>query len=138
MKQDDPHYDARRAEYYAQGWWRDEDLWTSMSRTALARPAQPAFIGEDRAITFGELLRDAERFGRGLAARGINPGDVVILHARNSVETVVALVGCGWAGAPDDDATIRGEATMTSTLRMEVVAFLAVFAFLGAVVLGLF
>ncbi len=46
--------------------------------------------------------------------------------------------GCGWAGAPDDDATIRGEATMTSTLRMEVVAFLAVFAFLGAVVLGLF
>ena len=99
MKQDDPHYDARRAEYYAQGWWRDEDLWTSMSRTALARPAQPAFIGEDRAITFGELLRDAERFGRGLAARGINPGDVVILHARNSVETVVALVGCAWAGA---------------------------------------
>lgn len=32
----------------------------------------------------------------------------------------------------------REEATMTSTLRMEFVALLAAFAFLGAVVIGVF
>ena len=117
MKQDDPHYDARRAEYYARGWWRDEDLWTSVSRTARGRTSQAAFIAPDRSISFGELLGEAERFGRGLAVRGVRPGEVVMVHARNSVETVVALLGSAWAGA-----VMAGVPPMFSAAQVTAVA----------------
>jgi len=99
MQQDDPQYEARRARYYAEGWWRDEDLWTVVARHGRERPTQLAFAVEERQCRFDELLREAERFGRGLAARGVRPGEVVIIHGRNSIETVIALLGCAWAGA---------------------------------------
>lgn len=99
MRQDDPQYEARRARYYAEGWWRHEDLWTAISRHGRERPAQLAFITGERQCRFDELLRDAECFGRGLAACGVQPGEVVVVHGRNSIETVVALLGSAWAGA---------------------------------------
>ncbi len=41
-----------------------------------------------------------------------------------------------WATAVVRRTFSKGEASMTSTLRMEVLTFFAVFAFLGLVVVG--
>lgn len=94
-----PSTDPRREECYASGYWRDEDLWTTVLRRALANKDKTAVIHDDRSVSFGELVRDAERFGRGLAARGVRAGDIVIVHGRNSVETMIALLGCAWRGS---------------------------------------
>jgi cyclohexanecarboxylate-CoA ligase len=87
------------AEYYAQGHWRAEDLWTSFARRAEQCAAKDALIcGEDR-LSFEQLAESAARLGRGLQARGIGPGDVVIIHGRNGIEAVVTLLACAWLGA---------------------------------------
>ena len=43
-----------------------------------------------RTLTYRELAVDVRRVGAGLAAHGVQPGDVVALCAPNSIEFVVA------------------------------------------------
>jgi long-chain acyl-CoA synthetase len=52
-----------------------------------------------RVTTYGELARLAGRFGALLAARGIGPGDRVLLWAENSAEWIAAFHGCILRGA---------------------------------------
>ncbi|MES2264544.1 MAG: AMP-binding protein [Pseudomonadota bacterium] len=80
--------------YYAQGYWRHDTLWDTLSRVALARPEAIAFIDGDRSISYGALLAEAGRFAGALRAQGIHPGEAVIIHGRNALETVIALLGC--------------------------------------------
>jgi len=54
----------------------------------------------DRRITFRELQEQAELFARALQAHGLQPGDVVAIHGRHCLESVVAIVGCAYAGMP--------------------------------------
>ncbi|MDY0067169.1 MAG: class I adenylate-forming enzyme family protein [Steroidobacteraceae bacterium] len=89
--------DALRASYYAAGYWRSEDLWTSFEAIAAKHSHATAFIEGDRSITFGELATQAERFGRAARARGLQDGDVLIVHGRHSIEAVVAILGCAYA-----------------------------------------
>lgn len=109
--------DPRKHECYAKGYWRNEDLWTTFLHRAHEHESRRALIHDDRSISFGELLRDAERLGRGLAARGVQAGDVVIVHGRNSIETVTALLGCAWRGS-----IMAGVPPMFSELQLQAVA----------------
>jgi acyl-CoA synthetase (AMP-forming)/AMP-acid ligase II len=52
-----------------------------------------------RALTYRELAADVRRVSAGLAARGVQPGDVVALCAPNSIEFVVAWYAASMAGA---------------------------------------
>jgi long-chain acyl-CoA synthetase len=52
-----------------------------------------------RATTYAELARTAGRFAAWLAARGIGPGDRVVLWAENSAEWVAAFYGVLLRGA---------------------------------------
>lgn len=52
-----------------------------------------------RAMTYGELARLAGRFAAYLSARGIGPGDRVVLWAENSAEWVAAFYGILLRGA---------------------------------------
>ncbi len=89
----------REAKYHTRGYWRSEDLWTSFAVRAAAHPAGVALIAEDRQITFGELSDRAARLGAGLRQHGVQPGDVVVVHGRNSIEATMALLACAYAGA---------------------------------------
>ncbi len=62
-------------------------------------PDHPAVKDLDRALTRGELRCAAGRVAAGLRARGVEPGDRVALLIGNSVDFVVAALGCLWAGA---------------------------------------
>lgn len=99
IEQTDPTFSARRASYYSLGYWRAEELWTTLCTGAVRHPDKTAFIASEASITFAALIDDAERLGRGLMSSGVRGGDVVLVHGRNSIETVVALLGCVWAGA---------------------------------------
>jgi D-alanine--poly(phosphoribitol) ligase subunit 1 len=62
-------------------------------------PDRPAVKDLDRALTRGELRAAAGRVAAGLVQKGVEPGDRVALLIGNSVDFVIAALGCLWAGA---------------------------------------
>jgi acyl-CoA synthetase (AMP-forming)/AMP-acid ligase II len=80
--------------YYAEGHWRPGDLWGDFAARARAEPNKVALILDDRRITYDELRRAAVGLSARLAAAAVEPGDVVLLLGRHSIEAAVALLGC--------------------------------------------
>jgi D-alanine--poly(phosphoribitol) ligase subunit 1 len=62
-------------------------------------PDRPAVKDLDCALTRGELRAAAGTVAAGLLQKGVEPGDRVALLIGNSVDFVVAALGCLWAGA---------------------------------------
>jgi cyclohexanecarboxylate-CoA ligase len=80
--------------YYAEGYWRSGDLWTHFAARAEANPNKLALVLDDRKVTYDELRRAAEGVSIRLAEGHVEPGDVVILLGRHSIEAAVAMLGC--------------------------------------------
>src|SRR5436305_11554360 len=85
--------------FYAEGFWRDGDLWSEFVRHADADETKAALIVEDRSISYDELRRAAIALSARLAASGIAAGDVVLLLGRNSIEAAVGMLACFHRGA---------------------------------------
>src|SRR6186713_2309260 len=56
--------------------------------------------GEERDVTYEELLRDTKRLANVLKERGIKPGDVVGIYLPMIPEVAVAMLACARIGAP--------------------------------------
>jgi acetyl-CoA synthetase len=56
--------------------------------------------GEERDVTYDELLRDVKQFANALKDRGIQAGDVVGIFLPMIPEVVVAMLACARIGAP--------------------------------------
>src|SRR3954468_9278238 len=56
--------------------------------------------GEERDVTYEELLRDTKRLANVLKERGVEPGDVVGIYLPMIPEVVVAMLACARIGAP--------------------------------------
>ena len=56
--------------------------------------------GEQRDLTYAELLADVQRLANGLKARGVKKGDVVGIYLPMIPEVVVAMLACARIGAP--------------------------------------
>ncbi|UGS37504.1 acetate--CoA ligase [Capillimicrobium parvum] len=56
--------------------------------------------GEERDITYAQLLADVQRFANALKSRGIGRGDVVGIFLPMIPEVVVAMLACARIGAP--------------------------------------
>ena len=56
--------------------------------------------GEERDVTYAELLRDVKRFANALKDHGIEAGDVVGIYLPMIPEVVVAMLACARIGAP--------------------------------------
>ena len=80
--------------YYAEGHWRAGDLWEDFDRRVDEHPDKAALILDDREVTFEELRRAAIGVSNRLADGGVQPGEVVILLGRHSIEAAVAMLGC--------------------------------------------
>ncbi|MEA2312874.1 MAG: acyl-CoA synthetase [Solirubrobacteraceae bacterium] len=80
--------------FYAEGHWRAGDLWADFAARAHATPDKVALILDVRRITYDELRRAAVALSARLAGASVEPGDVVLLLGRHSIEAAVALLGC--------------------------------------------
>jgi acyl-coenzyme A synthetase/AMP-(fatty) acid ligase len=80
--------------FYAEGYWRDGDLWGEFDAHAREHADRLALILDDRRVTYDELRRAAIGVSHHLAEGGVQPGDVVILLGRHSIEAAVAMLGC--------------------------------------------
>ena len=56
--------------------------------------------GEERDVTYAELLRDVKRLAGVLKERGVEPGDVVGIYLPMIPEVAVAMLACARIGAP--------------------------------------
>ena len=56
--------------------------------------------GEQRDLTYAEILGEVQRLANGLKARGIGKGDVVGIYLPMIPEVVVAMLACARIGAP--------------------------------------
>jgi crotonobetaine/carnitine-CoA ligase len=80
------------------------DVWRLLMLRADRNPSdafvvwQP-FDGEARTLTYGRIGRDAASVAAGLAARGVRPGDRVLVHLENSPEFLVSWFACAALGA---------------------------------------
>lgn len=99
MDEHSQYLDPGARDYYSKGYWRKEDLWTSIANTAARHPHRVAFMEDETQIRFDDLLTAAARLGAGLQSRGVRAGDVVVIHGRNTIQAVQAMLACAYIGA---------------------------------------
>jgi acetyl-CoA synthetase len=75
--------------------------------------------GDERAITYAELLADVERFANALKGLGVKKGDVVGIYLPMIPEVVVAMLACARIGAPHN-VVFGGFSAEAVRERMEV------------------
>jgi long-chain acyl-CoA synthetase len=72
---------------------------SALSHQVQTRPKSTAFVFHEEVWTYERLAVAAESLARGLAARGVGPGDRVALHMMNRPEMIVAYYACFQLGA---------------------------------------
>ncbi|MBX8692423.1 AMP-binding protein [Mycobacterium sp. 20091114027_K0903767] len=88
-----------RAEVYRRaGYWQGKALDSILRDAAQRWPDKPAVVDAAGAHTFAELDALADRIGAALAARGIVPGDRMLVQLPNTREFAVATFGLLRAG----------------------------------------
>jgi acyl-CoA synthetase (AMP-forming)/AMP-acid ligase II len=76
----------------------DVTIDTLLRRAAARTPGHPALVCGDRILPYAELERRVEALAERLRARGVRPGDRVIVHMRKSVAEAVATLSVMRAG----------------------------------------
>ncbi|KAF4315976.1 hypothetical protein BBO99_00001656 [Phytophthora kernoviae] len=79
----------------------DASIWKVLEQHAREIGDKPAFICgiTEHTLTFKDVLRQAKQVCAGLAANGLQKGDVVILHSFNCLEYVVVFLALNRLGA---------------------------------------
>ena len=75
--------------------------------------------GEERAVTYAQLLSDVQRLANALKELGVRKGDVVGIYLPMIPEVVVAMLACARIGAPHN-VVFGGFAPEAVKERMEV------------------
>src|SRR6202051_1425343 len=71
----------------------------ALMHQAQTRPKSAAFVFHEDVWTYDRLAVAAASPARGLAVRGVGPGDRVALHMMNRPEMIVAYYACFQLGA---------------------------------------
>jgi acetyl-CoA synthetase len=87
--------------------------------------------GEERAVTYAQLLEDVQRLAGALKQLGVGKGDVVGIYLPMIPEVVVAMLACARIGAPHN-VVFGGFAPEAVKERMEVSAAKALITVDGA------
>jgi acetyl-CoA synthetase len=87
--------------------------------------------GEERAVTYAQLLDDVQRLANALKRLGVGKGDVVGIYLPMIPEVVVAMLACARIGAPHN-VVFGGFAPEAVKERMEVSAAKALITVDGA------
>jgi non-ribosomal peptide synthetase component E (peptide arylation enzyme) len=92
------HPAERAAAWFAAGAWVDSTVGDALRATARRHPQRPAFISDERSITFSELDDASERLGAALLHLGLDSGDRAMFQMGTTIDTVIALLACYKAG----------------------------------------
>lgn len=90
--------DERAARYLENGAWVPSTVGDALRATARRMPGKPAFVSDERSMSFAQLDEATERLGAALLEIGLAPGDRAIFQLGTTLETVVAVLACYKAG----------------------------------------
>lgn len=76
-----------------------DDVWALFEQQARREPAATAVRCGDDALSYGELMRQAQQVGRSLSSMGVGPDDVVAVHGERGVDWLVMMLGIFHIGA---------------------------------------
>ncbi len=81
-----------------------QDIRSLVDLQARLRPDHPFLIwepfnGPGATTTFAAFADRIRRFAAALVARGVKPGDRILVHLDNGPEAIFAWIGCAYAGA---------------------------------------
>ena len=88
----------RAAASLATGSWIDRTVGDALRATAQRHPDRPAFISDERSLSFRELDETTERLAAALLDLGLVTGDRAIFQLGTNVETAIVLLACYKAG----------------------------------------
>ena len=86
------------AAWLAAGDWLDMTLGAAVERGALNWGDRPAFISDERTLTFRDLESESAQLAAGFLKHGFKPGERLIMQLSTSVDTVVIMVALHRAG----------------------------------------
>ena len=86
------------AAYRAAGYWTGDSLGSLLRTTAERTPDAPAVLDGGVTLTYADLDRRADRIAAGLLARGLQPGDRVVVQLPNRSEFTEIFFGLLRAG----------------------------------------
>ncbi|WP_369201248.1 (2,3-dihydroxybenzoyl)adenylate synthase [Streptomyces sp. PU-14G] len=86
------------ARYRAEGYWTGTTLGSVLRDGARRAPAHTALVADGQRLSYAELDEAADRVAAGLRARGLKPGNRLLVHLPNSLPFVMLLFGCFRAG----------------------------------------
>jgi len=92
------------ADKVAQFQFAGQDIPWLLEQWVADQPEKPLLVweprsGQHRTWSYAEFVRDARRLAVGLTERGITKGDMVVIHADNCPEMVLAWYACAHVGA---------------------------------------
>lgn len=85
----------------------DRSMWRMLADNLPVRADKIAAVDHDRAASYAELAAESGRIADWLVARGVQPGDRVIVHLRKGIDEVVAMFGAWKMGAIVVNVNIR-------------------------------
>jgi cyclohexanecarboxylate-CoA ligase len=89
---------AEALAFRAAGIWRNRTIALDARERASAGPDRICTHDPYRAVTYGEILEEAERLAVGLWARGLRPGDVISFQLPNWIEAAVLNIAASLLG----------------------------------------
>jgi acyl-CoA synthetase len=92
------HDPQRAREYYLDGVWQQDTLYTLARRHAREQPTACALRDAELRLTWREVTDWADSVGEALHRQGLRAGDRVGVWLPNVVETVVVLLACSRNG----------------------------------------
>jgi acyl-CoA synthetase len=90
--------DALIARYRAAGWWASEPLATAIRKRAHDHPAGPAFVEDDRVLSWRAYHEQSTRLARLLAAAGLAAGDPLAVLLPSGIDVHVVYAAAEEAG----------------------------------------
>lgn len=93
----------RLAQSYALGHWRDDTIFSLVKAHAQGAPEKIAVRDSNAALTYKELMAQADGLAAALHDAGLRQGDRVAVWLSSRIETAIALVACsrnGYACCP--------------------------------------
>ncbi|MGE4482961.1 AMP-binding protein [Acidocella sp.] len=86
------------AQWISNGSWFDMTVGDALHIQAQRQPNSPAFISDERLLSFAELDIESDRVGAALLSLGLLPGDRVVVQLGTTIETVITVTGLYKAG----------------------------------------
>jgi acyl-CoA synthetase (AMP-forming)/AMP-acid ligase II len=91
----------RHAGYRATGLWTDDTVAAVLERRAAEHPRRELFACEGDRVSYGEFEAWTRAVAADMVARGVRPGDRVLVQLPNRLEALVAQIAAFRAGAVD-------------------------------------